>query len=203
MCTHKYINTDTHTRTHIYACICVTSTNFDSHYVFRLRPPFLRLCFVSPFLFCGFIFQLAALFDRVKRNGPKRKWREMEFELFHTIETVLFVSLYSSHLLFFVHLLYFTRSTYHTFCFCVLSRFTLLYHGYLVEHLHGVQFACIVSSQFTNEKHASVCCSICKRKLINSLFILIPLCSMLTSRAKHAYDFKIVETHALIAIQFD
>lgn len=104
---------------------------------------------------------------------------------------------------FFVHLLYFTRSTYHTFCFCVLSRFTLLYHGYFVEHLHGVQFSCIVSSQFTNEKHASVCCSICKRKLINSLFILIPLCSMLTSRAKHAYDFKIVETHALIAIQFD
>lgn len=26
---------------------------------------------------------------------------------------------------------------------------------------------------------------------------------MLTSRAKHAYDFKIIETHALIAIQFD
>lgn len=58
------------------------------------------------FLFCGFIFQLAALFDRVKRNGPKIKWREMEFELFHTIETVLFVSLYSSLSLFFVHLLY-------------------------------------------------------------------------------------------------
>lgn len=67
---------------------------------FWLPPPFLRLCFVSPFLFCGFIFQLAALFDRVKRNGPKIKWREMEFELFHTIETVLFVSLHSSLLLF-------------------------------------------------------------------------------------------------------
>lgn len=26
---------------------------------------------------------------------------------------------------------------------------------------------------------------------------------MLTARAKHANDFKIVETHALIAIQFD
>lgn len=26
---------------------------------------------------------------------------------------------------------------------------------------------------------------------------------MLTSRAKHAYDFEIIETHALIAIQFD
>lgn len=99
--------------------------------------------------------------------------------------------------------IYFIRSTYHTFCFCVLSRFALLYHGYLVEHLHGVQFSCIVSSQFANEKHASVCCSIWKRKLINSLFILIPLCPMLTSRAKHAYDFKIIETHALIAIQFD
>lgn len=99
-------HTNTSIHIHIYACICVTSTNFDSHYVFRLRPPFLRLCFVSPFLFCGFIFQLAALFDRVKRNGSKIKWREMEFELFHTIETVLFVSLYSSLSLFFVHLLY-------------------------------------------------------------------------------------------------
>lgn len=102
-CAHTNTSILIHTRTHIYACICVTSTNFDSHYVFRLRPPFLRLCFVSPFLFCGFIFQLAALFDRVKRNGSKIKWREMEF---HTIETVLFVSLYSSLLLFFVHLLY-------------------------------------------------------------------------------------------------
>lgn len=98
---HTYINT----HVHIYACICVTSTNFDSHYVFWLPPPFLRLCFVSPFLFCGFIFQLAALFDRVKRNGPKIKWREMKFKLFHIIETVLFVSLYSSLLLVFVHLL--------------------------------------------------------------------------------------------------
>lgn len=103
---HTQIHQYWYTHVHIYACICVTSTNFDSHYVFRLRPPFLRLCFVSPFLFCGFIFQLAVLFDRVKRNGPKIKWREMEFELFQTIETVLFVSLYSSLLLFFVHLLY-------------------------------------------------------------------------------------------------
>lgn len=41
-----------------------------------------------------------------------------------------------------------------------------------------------------------------KEKFIK-YFTLIPLCSMLTARAKHANNFEIVETHAFIAVQFD
>lgn len=106
-CAHTNTSILIHTHVHIYTHVFVSraqtlilTTFFGCGRHFFVSALSLR------FLFCGFIFQLAALFDRVKRNGSKIKWREMEFELFYTIETVVFVSLYSSLLLFFVHLLY-------------------------------------------------------------------------------------------------
>lgn len=74
----------------------------------------------------------------------------------------------------------------------MLSRFALLHDCNLVENLHGIQSACIVSGQFTHQENTSISYMENRNKCLDKLDISLISYLMLTSRAKHANDFKVV-----------